>query len=155
MHSGPFFDVFDFLEADRVELLSAESGLDGHDQHQVHLVEERVQGGDRGVGVDGDPGLHSAVVDFRYGLRSTPMCLFMNRDPVRSGTYEVIDVPGGVLDHKVHVEGESGTVADAPDHRRAEGQVGDEHPVHHIEVYPVRSGFFDPCNLIAHSGEVA
>ena len=53
------------------------------------------------------------------------------------------------------VEGLLAVRAQGLDHRRADGQVGHEMPVHHIDVDPVGTGFVDGTNLFAQLGKVS
>ncbi len=60
--------------------------------------------------------------------------------PVAAGFGEGRQIGVGRRDHQMAVERFVGAVADRADHRRAEGDVGHEVPVHHVEMDPVGAG---------------
>ena len=58
---------------------------------------------------------------------------------VGPGVAEGLEVAGRLGDHQVGVEEQVGMVPEGCHHGRADRQVGDEVPVHHIDVEPVGS----------------
>lgn len=150
----PFRDEGDLGDAVGDEGLSAESGVDGHDEDEIGLIEERHEFLDGGLGVDGDPDLHSLLFYFLYRGMDVPFGFAMDGDRVASRVGEGVDVSDGVVDHQVGIEESVRVSSDGFDHRRSERYVGDEHPVHNIEVDPVRAGLVCPGDLLAESGEV-
>jgi hypothetical protein len=54
----------------------------------------------------------------------------------------------------MHVERLGGERADRRDDPRAERDVGDEMPVHHVEMDPVGAGLVDGAHLVAEPGEI-
>jgi hypothetical protein len=79
----------------------------------------------------------------------------MKRQHMRSGARERPGVTHGIGDHQVDVERDPRDLAQALDHRRPQGQVGDEVSVHHVDVQPVRAGALGSRDLLAQAGEVA
>lgn len=150
----PFRDEGDLGDAVGDEGLSAESGVDGHDEDEVGPIEERYEPFDGGLGVDGDPDLQAFFFYLLHCGMDVPFGFAMDGDRVAPRVGEGVDVSDGVVDHQVGIEESVRVSSDGLDHRRSEGYVGDEHPVHNIEVDPVRAGLVCPGDLLAESGEV-
>lgn len=150
----PFRDEGDLGDAVGDEGLSAESGMDGHDENEVGPIEERHEPLDGGLGVDGDPDLQAFFFNLLYRGVDVPFGFAMDCDSVAPRVGEGVDVSDGVVDHQVGIEESVRVSSDGLDHRRSERYVGDEHPVHNIEVDPVRAGLVCPGDLLAESGEV-
>ena len=134
--------------------MSAESGVVGHDENEVGLIEERHEPLDGGLGVDGDPYLQALFFYLLYRGMDVPFGFAVDGDRVASRVGEGVDVFDGVVDHEVGIEESVRVSSDGLDHGRSERYVGDEHPVHNIEVDPVRAGLVCPGDLLAESGEV-
>lgn len=154
MSVRPFRDERYLGDAVGDEGLSAESRVDGHDENEVGLIEERHEPLDGGLGVDGDPHLQSLFSYLLYRGMDVPFGFAMDGDGVAPRVGEGVDVSDGVVDHQVGIEESVRVSSDGLDHRRSERYVGDEHPVHNIEVDPVRAGLVCPGDLLAESGEV-
>ena len=80
--------------------------------------------------------------------------LGMEGEAVGAGVGVLVDVALRPLHHQVHVERAVGDPAEGPDHRRAEGEVRDEVPVHHVHVDPVRAAGERGVHLLAQPAEV-
>ena len=150
----PFRDERYLGDAVGDEGLSAESGVDGHDENEVGPIEERYEPFDGGLGVDGDPDLQSLLSYPLYRGMDVPFGFAMDGDGVAPRVGEGVDVSDGVVDHQVRIEESVRVSSDGLDHRRSERYVRDEHPVHNIEVDPVSAGLVCPGDLLAESGEV-
>ena len=59
-----------------------------------------------------------------------------------------------VLNHEVSVKGQFGAAADLRHNRRPEGDVGDEMPIHDVEVDNIRPAPVNPGDLLAQTAEV-
>ena len=154
MSFRPFRDVGDLWDAVGDEGLSAESRVDGHDENEVGLIEERHEPLDGGLGVDGDPDLQALFFYPLHRGMDVPFGFAVDGDGVALRVDEGVDVSDGVVDHQVGIEESVRVSSDGLDYRRSERYVGDEHPVHNIEVDPVRAGLVCPGDLLAESGEV-
>ena len=154
MSVRPFRDEGYLGDAVGDEGLFAESGMDGHDENEIGLIEERYEFFDRGLGVDGDPHLQSLFSYLLYRGMEVPFGFAVDGDGVAPRVGEGVDVSDGVVDHEVRIEESVRVSSDGLDHGRSERYVGDEHPVHNIEVDPVRAGLVCPGDLLAESGEV-
>ena len=80
--------------------------------------------------------------------------LDMHGDDVAAGFRERGEIGIARLDHEMAVEGLIGTRPQRLDHRRAERDVGDEMPVHHVEMNPVGVRGDDVLDFLAELGEV-
>ena len=136
------------------EGLAAEAGIDRHHQDHVQPVEHIFDRALRRRRVDRHAGLLAEIADrlqraveMRSGLR-------MYGHAVGAGLGKGREVGIGRRDHQVAVEERLGAIADRLDDGRAEGDVGHEMPVHHVEMDPVRAGGRDGLDLIAQPGEV-
>ena len=81
--------------------------------------------------------------------------LGMHDDQVGAGLGEGLEIGVGRRDHQVGVEAAwSLCGAERLHDVRAEGDVGHEMAVHHVEMDPVRAGLVDRAHLLAQAGEV-
>ena len=64
--------------------------------------------------------------------------LDVHGDPVGAGLAELLHVALGLDDHQVHVDRQPGRRAHGPHDQRADGDVGHEAAVHHVQVQPRR-----------------
>ena len=80
--------------------------------------------------------------------------LLVDRHHVCAGFGEVSDEIVGVFHHHVAVERELRNGAERLDHGRAEGDVGDEVAVHHVDVDDGRTAGFRGIDGVSQMGEV-
>ena len=108
------------------------------------------------IRVQGHAGLDPTVHDLPDQLVAVaPVCdLDMKREQIRARIQEGIRVAPGVVDHQVDVQRTAGHLLDRSHHRRSEGQVGHEVPVHHVQVQPIGPGLLDPAHLFSETGKV-
>ena len=78
----------------------------------------------------------------------------MNAQPVGPGLHKVLDVALGIADHQVDIQGQGGGPADGLGHCRADGDIGDEMPVHDIHVNPVDPGLLRFTDLLRQAAEI-
>lgn len=57
-------------------------------------------------------------------------------------------------DHQVHVEALCGHLADGLQHRKPEGDIGDEHAVHHVDMYPLGRTAVDHLRVAFQVAEI-
>ena len=69
----------------------------------------------------------------------------MDCHQIRPGVAELLHVPHRLHDHQMHVQRQLRGGADGFHHRDADGDVGDEHAVHHVHVDIIGGG--DPLNI--------
>ena len=116
--------------------LSAEARLHRHHQHQLHVPDIGAHGLGRRAGLDHHARALSGGMDRVDGgvevlLR---VRLHMHRHKVRPRLAELADVPPRLDDHQMHVQRQRRDGPDGLDHRDADGDVGDEHSVHHVHM---------------------
>jgi len=96
----------------------------------------------------------------RSGTASTwTLMRFRNRldvdvDEVRARAREVFEEAVGLHDHQVQVERHLRPLADRLHHRRTDGDVGDELPVHHVDVEHVGPRELDRLHLFSQACEI-
>ena len=78
----------------------------------------------------------------------------MDGDVVAAGLGEGLEIGVAGRDHQMHVEDLLGVRAHRLDDVGAEGDVGHEMPVHHVEMDPVGAGRVHRAHLFAEPGEV-
>ena len=144
----------DFREHPLDELLAPEAGVDGHDQQEIDIGQDRLDQAERRRRVQGDPGFEPLFADHRDRPVKMGRRLHMDRDPVAPGLREGVDVLFGIFDHQVDVEGKFRGFPDRGDEPRADRDVGDEMAVHDVDVNPVRSRGLDGNDLFAETAEV-
>jgi len=70
-------------------------------------------------------------------------------DDPGAGAREGFNVALRGFDHQVHVAGQAAAAHRGFEDGRAEGDVGHEHAVHHVEVQPVGTGVRGAADLVA------
>jgi len=78
----------------------------------------------------------------------------VHRHPVRTGISKRWNVIIRVLDHQVTIEREFGGLAERPHQLRAEGDVGDKMPVHHVHVNDAPATRCGARNLICQMRKI-
>ena len=64
----------------------------------------------------------------------------MDRHQVGAGVAELLHIPARLHDHQVNIQGQRRGGADGFHHRDTDGNVGDEHAVHHIHMDVIGGG---------------
>jgi VWFA-related protein len=147
-------EVGDLIERERKELLAAEPGVDAHDENVVQHGKDFDQRTDRRGRVDDDAGQHAVMDDLLQGAMEMLADLLMNAHQVGSRFGEVLDERVRIFDHHVAVERQLGHGPKRLDHRRSEGDVGDEVAVHDIDVEDGGSAAFGRGDLVGEMREV-
>ncbi len=80
--------------------------------------------------------------------------LGMDREAIRARLGEGLEIGVDRRDHQMHVERLSGVRAQRLHHRGADRDVGDEMPVHHVDMDPVGARRVDRAHLLAQPREV-
>ena len=80
--------------------------------------------------------------------------LDMHGDDVGAGLGEGFEIGIAGRDHQMHVERLLGERAQRLHHVRADGDVGHEMAVHHVDMDPVGAGGLDRADFLAQFGEV-
>ena len=78
----------------------------------------------------------------------------MHGNDIRPRCCKRRDLPLRLCDHQVRVEHAALRLAEGLDRIRSEGEVGNEHPIHHIEVNPMRSGLVNTGDFLAHRAKI-
>ena len=128
----PLVGIFD-------ERLSAETGKDRHDDHEIADVEIGIEFLDRNIGIDGQTGLHPVVGnDAEHRLRIIPGRIQMETHQSGVGNLaETLQIDLRVLNHQVDIQRLLRDFGHCLDNGKAVGNVGHETAVHHIQVEQV------------------
>src|SRR6185503_1088911 len=86
-------------------------------------------------------------LEVRHGLD-------MHRDHAGTGGNELFDVVVRLFDHEMHVERPSGDALDGADDRRADRDIWDEVPVHHVDVNQIGAAAFRGGNVTTEGREI-
>ncbi len=78
----------------------------------------------------------------------------MYGDDVGPRLGEALEIGIGRRDHQMHVENLPGRRPDRLHDRRAEGDVGHEMPVHHVDMDPVGARLVDGPHLVAEPRKI-
>ena len=104
--------------------------------------------------IDGDPGFHPGLPDSSQGPVQMPAGFFVDGQDVGTCVFESLDIAVGIHDHQVYVKRFLGMFLDGLDHRLAYCDIGNEHPVHHIDMEPVGLGIVNHFHGLLQVGEV-
>ena len=147
-------DGFDLAQLAVDELLPAEARIDAHDQDEVDVLEHIIEHLGRGRGVERDAGLLAEPLDPLDRAVEVRAGLGMDGDDVGARLGEGVEERVDRRDHQMDVERLGGVRAKRFDHRRADGEVGHEMPVHHVDVHPVGAGRVHRAHFLAEPGEI-
>ena len=138
------------------EGLSAEPGIDRHDQDDIAEVQDIFDELRRARRVEHHARLLAELPD----LAEHPMqmhrgaWLGLDQQMVGACLGEGRKIAFRLDDHQMHVERLCCRAADGLQHERTDGDVGHEAAVHHIDVDPVGAGRVDGADLLAQSREI-
>ena len=142
-------DRRNLLELAFDEALSAKAGIHAHHQDQVDHVDQIVEHlGGRGR-VQDNAGPLAQSLDMLDRAMDVRPRLRVDGDRVRPCLGKGVQIGIDRRDHQMHVERLGGVRAQRLHHRRADGDVGHEMPVHHIDVDPVGAGGVDGPSFFA------
>ena len=152
----PLGCAFHFSHHLGVERLTAETGMDGHDEQDVDLVEEGLDRFKRRRGVQSQTSATTGVANFLQSFFDTMfrLRLDVDCDGVCAGFDKSRRVMIGMLDHQVDIERKLGLLAHKIDNRRPEGDIIDEMSVHDVAMNPICAGFFSGANFIGQAGKI-
>ena len=125
------------------ERLAAEARLDGHDQQQVHVLQQLLGRHERRARLDRETGARFELADPAENLGGPRARLEVHGELIGAGPAELPDQAFGMLDHQVHVEERVGQLIERRHHQRAEREIGHEVVVHHVAMQPVARGVHD------------
>lgn len=134
---APGGELAEFGQHGFAEGLAAETGLHGHDEHEVNFGKEGLDGSNGGAGVEHDTALAAPGADLAEEGAVIVGGLDVDADEIGAGFGEGLGVVAGVAEHEVGVEKEVGEKGAEGGYRlRAEAEVGHEMAVHDIDVEP-------------------
>ena len=107
----------DFFELRLDELLAAEARIDRHDEDHVEVLQELFDHREARAGIQCDAGLAAGSLDLLHDAVAVLGCLDVERDDVRAGLSEGLDLRLGMLDHQVDIEDALRCLAQALDDR--------------------------------------
>ena len=106
------------------------------------------------AGIERDAGLLAEIADRLQRAVQMRAGLHMHGDDVGAGLGEGFEIGIARRDHQVHVERLVGVLAQRLHDVRADGDIGHEMPVHHVDMHPVGAGGLDRAHLLAEPGEI-
>ena len=136
------------------ERLTAEARVDAHDEDEVDRVEDVANGRFVGRGIEHDARALADVADVLERPVEVRTRLDVHRDPIGARGGEVLEVAVGLDDHEVDVDRKRRRGPDRLDDGRPDRDVGDEAPVHDIDVNPVGACRLRSAHLLGESPEI-
>ena len=115
----------------------------------IHRTVQAIRALGKKAGVSLNPGTPASAIEYVIDL--IDLVLVMSVNP---GFGERLDPAIDRGDHQVDVERLAGVRPQRRDHARADRQVGDEVPVHHVDVDPVGPGRVDRAHFLAEPRKV-
>ena len=143
-----------FFELAVDEALAAETGIDAHDQDQIDQIHQIVDRIDRRAGIEHHAGLLAQLADMLKRAMDMRPGFGMHGDAVGAGLGEGLQIGIDRRDHQMHVERLFGVGPQRLHHRRADGDVGHEMAVHHIDMDEIGARRLDRLDLGAQPREI-
>ena len=123
-------------------------------QHHVHVLQDVFQAVKGRGGIQGHRGLGPGFLDLVDEAVQVHRGFHVNPQPIGPGRHKGLDVALGIADHQVDIQGQAGGPAQGPGDRRADGDIGDEMPVHDVHVDPVDAGLLRFPNVLRQAAEI-
>ena len=142
------------LDLARDELLSAESGVDTHQQHQVDVLKHVLNRGQRRGRVEHDTSLAAEVLDLVHASMQVGgrALLGVDRDDIRASLGKVRNALLRLDNHQMAIQRLVGDGAERVHNQRSNRDVRDKATVHHVDVHPVAPGLVDGLDLRGRTG---
>ena len=80
--------------------------------------------------------------------------LAMDQQVIGAGLGEILEIMFGLDHHQVDIDRFCRRLAHRGDHHRADREVGNEPPIHHIDMDPVGAGAVDRAHLVGQAPEI-
>ena len=147
-------ELFDLVKGGVDDALSAEAGVNGHDEdhvYEIQIGDDHVPGS---VGGDGQGCTHLIVAQMLEDLAAISAAFVVNGDAVGTGADEVIYVTDGVHDHQVYVEKQLGLLAKSRHHAGTEADVGHKGTVHNVKVKIIGAAVLHALDVLGEVGKV-
>ena len=143
-----------FLQGMRDELLSAETRVDAHQKHQVHVGCDVFKDADGRGRIERDACLHARLVYLPDDTMQVRTSLVVHVHEISAEGLDLINKLLGLHNHEVHVERLLANARHMLQHGKAEGYVGHEDAVHDVDVEPVGTALVEPLHLGLEIGEI-
>lgn len=136
------------------ELLSAEAGINCHDEHEVKVAEHFIEHNIGRARVDGDAGFHAGLVNLLDATMQVVACFLMHGHVFGTVGGYLFDPLLGMDDHHVDVHGLADNGLKGSHHWEAEADVGDEGAVHHVEMKHIGFTLVEHFDFTFQMGEI-
>ena len=118
-------------------------------------MRERLKIGAEGrLGLDREPGPEPPRADLLQGAACVLHRLEVHDQVIRARLRELLEEAQRIRHHEVHVQGKRCELAHGADQDGAEGEVGHELPVHHVDVQEIGARARDGPDLILQPREI-
>ena len=136
------------------EALPAEAGIDAHHQNQVDEVHQIVEHFDRRARIEHDARFPAQTANRLERAVDMGPRFRVDSNDIRPGLGKRFQIRVDRRDHQMDVERLVGVRPQGFDHRRADRDIRDVMPVHHVDMDPVRARSVDRAHLFAKPCEV-
>mmetsp|Transcript_28733 Transcript_28733/g.62662 ORF Transcript_28733/g.62662 Transcript_28733/m.62662 type:complete len:267 (-) Transcript_28733:258-1058(-) len=150
-------EVPDLVHLGLDETLAAESWVHGHDEHQVDLLEDVLDGREGRTGVQHHTSHAPKALDLVDGAVQVRRgrALAMHRDDVCACLGEVLHALLWLNNHQVAVQDSiRELLPERINHQRSDGNVRHEASVHHVHVDPVGACLQNVLHFLPQLGEI-
>ena len=142
-----FVGIFD-------EGLTSEPGIHRHQANQIHVPQHILQSRNWRVRVESDSGFHPSRPNRRQRPVQMGAGLEVNGQHICAQRRERIDVTIRIHNHQMNVQRLFCMSCNGFDHWHPKTDIGHKHPIHHIEVKPIRIGCIHQFNVALEIREV-
>mmetsp|Transcript_156 Transcript_156/g.559 ORF Transcript_156/g.559 Transcript_156/m.559 type:complete len:269 (+) Transcript_156:160-966(+) len=151
---GP--ELPDLVDLALDELLAAKAGVDRHDEDEVDLVQHVLDGLQGSAGVEHNAGVAAEVLDHVHDAVQVDGggLLGVHADDVSAGLCKVSHALLRLDNHQMHVQDLVGHGAEGIHNQGANGDVGHEAAIHHVDVHPVAASIVNGSHLLTKPSEV-
>ena len=132
----------------------AEAGIDAHEQDDIEVLEDVLQGVDGRMGIEGNACFHACCLDLLDSAVQVGGRLSVDGKDVGTRAGECLNVALGLDNHQMDVQGFTGCLFYVLHNRQAVGDVGDENAVHDVEMEPIGIAAVDHFDVSAQMEEV-
>ena len=136
------------------ERLAAPAGVHRHDEDEVAEAHRLVEGRERRPRVDRHPRRRAPRPDELRESVKMRLRLHVDRDARRAGVEVLVERPERFLDHQMDVERDLRVPSERAEDQGTDRQVGDEVPVHDVEMDEVGPGLLARRDRLVEAPEV-
>ena len=134
--------------------MPTESGVYGHQQNHIYIMENFLKRRKWSCRIEHDTGLDPLLFYQLDGAIQVRTGFHMNRNYIGAGTGKIFDICVGVVNHQMHIERQVSCFPYGLNNHWPNSDIGDKMSVHHIHMDPVCARLFNLFHFIRQATKI-